>query len=100
MLKDHPKGKIKKLWLGFLVLVFLLILWVNQTIRSTQTSYSIKKVEEEIKTEERRQSEIDIERNRFLSLDSIETEAKEKLGMDHPKEQDIILISLPPEKGK
>lgn len=100
MLKAESREKIKKIWVGFFFLVFFLILWVNQTIRSTQTSYLIKKVEEEIKIEERKQEDLEMERNRILSLEAIENTAKEKLGMDHPKEKDIIIMPIPRKGGR
>ena len=74
--------------------IVFLLLWVSQTIRSTQVSYQIKKIEEEIKAEERKQSELEIERNRALSLDSIESSARKDLGMENAQEKDIIFIPV------
>ena len=87
-------SKIKRFWLGFVILVPFLLLWVGQTVRSTQVSYQIQKLQDEIKKESHRQIELEMQRDQFVSLESIENAAKKKLGLIVPAKENIVLITL------
>jgi hypothetical protein len=89
------RTRIKRLWLGFLLLVPFLLLWVHQSVRSTQVSYQILKIEEEIRAERNRQIELEIARDRIVSLEAIENAARTKLGLVVPRKENIVLITLP-----
>lgn len=67
--------------------------WVNQTIRSTKLSYEIQKLEEDLKKEERKFTQLKMIRDQFFSLESIEKKAKE-LGFELSKEDNITFISI------
>lgn len=71
-----------------------LLLWVNQTVRSTQLSYRIQSLEDEIKKEDARRVHLKRQRDAQLSLENVEEVAKSKLGMAVPKDEDIIVIAL------
>ena len=86
------KNRIKRFWLGLFGLFLLLLVWVNQTVRSTQISYQIQKLEEQIKDEEDHKSELEANKNQYLSLNSIEEIARQKLGLVNPQDKDIVVI--------
>ena len=69
-------------------------MWVGFSIQSTQLSYSINKIEDEIKKEERRLVELEMIKNKLVSLDSLEMLAKEKLGFIFTKEENIIYLPV------
>ncbi|MBI2915841.1 MAG: hypothetical protein HYY07_03180 [Elusimicrobia bacterium] len=82
----------KKLWTGVLILTLFLLGWVSQKIRSIQTSYDIQNLENELKKEQRRYSDLEMERNAILSLDSLEKAAKETMGLVPIKEENIVPV--------
>ncbi|MBI2119674.1 MAG: hypothetical protein HYT97_08615 [Elusimicrobia bacterium] len=82
----------KRLWLGFFIGTCLLLLWVGFSIQSTQLSYSINKIENEIKKEERELVEQEMIKNKLTSLDMLEIVAKEKLGFIFTKEENVIYL--------
>lgn len=84
----------KRLWLGFLIGTCLLLLWVGLSIQSTQLSYAINKIEGEIKKEERQLVELEMTKNKLISLDVVEKIAKEKLGFIFTKEENIIYLPV------
>ena len=86
--------KIKRLWLGLVILIPFLLLWVGQTVRSTQVSYQIQKVGDEINIELRGQTDLEMQRDQFVSLESIEGAAKKKLGLIVPSKENIVLMAL------
>lgn len=85
---------IKRFWLGFIALTVMLLLWVSQTVRSTQLSYQIQSVEQEFKKEQRKRVELELQRDRVLSLESIETIARKKYGLVNPEKENVILLAL------
>ncbi len=80
--------------MGILVFVSFLLFWVHQSVRSTQISYRIQKLDSEIKRERSRETEFLMKIDQWVSLESVESIAKEKLGLIVPREKDIILISV------
>lgn len=84
----------KRLWLGFLIGTCLLLLWVGLSIQSTQLSYAINKIEDEIKKEDRQLVELEMTKNKLISLDVVEKIAKEKLGFIFTKEENIIYLPV------
>ncbi|OGR79257.1 MAG: hypothetical protein A3I11_08220 [Elusimicrobia bacterium RIFCSPLOWO2_02_FULL_39_32] len=80
--------------MGFFIGTCLLLMWVGFSIQSTQLSYSINKIEDEIKKEERRLVELEMIKNKLVSLDSLEMLAKEKLGFIFTKEENIIYLPV------
>jgi hypothetical protein len=95
MKKRGTAAKMKRLWLGFLLLIPFLLLCVHQGVRSTQVSYQILKIEDEIKKERDRQIELEMVRDRLVSLEEIENVARIKLGLVAPRKENIVLITLP-----
>ncbi len=87
-------SSMKRLWAGLAVLVVILLFWVRVTVESTQTSYAIRQVEEAIKKEQRRQSDLEIQKDQYISLDSIDKNAKTKLGLIAPDQDSVIIIPL------
>lgn len=83
-----------RLWLGVSALVFFLLLWVSQSVRSTQLSYQIQKVEEEIKKELKRQAELKWHADRILSLETLEAAARKKFNLAPPKEENVVIMTL------
>jgi len=67
--------------------------WVNQTIRSTKLSYKIQKLEEDLKKEERKFTQLKMSRDQILSLESIEKKAKE-FGFEVSKGENITFITV------
>ena len=88
-------AKVKRLWLAFGLLIPFLLMWVGQTVRSTQLSYQIQTLEDEFKKERARQIELQMLRDRLISLDSIEKTARNKLGLIVPSKENIVLVTLP-----
>ena len=89
------KRRIRNFWLGSFALTAILLLWVSQSVRSTQVSYQIQKVEEDIKKEQKKYLELEIAKDRYLSLDSLENTASKKLGLVVPGEENIIIVKIP-----
>ena len=88
------KQKIKRLWTALIGTVLFLLFWVSQTVRSTQLSYQIRQIESEIKKEQIKEVELMMKKDEVLSLEKIESAAKEKLGLIVPGEENIVVISL------
>lgn len=58
-------------------------------------AYQIQEIENEIKKEENKRIELEIQRDQYLSLDFVESVAKKKLGLIVPKEENIVVMALP-----
>lgn len=88
------KEKVKRVWLSIVFLVTGLLLWVSQTVRSTQLSYRIQAVELDLDQEKKRQIELNLERDELISLSRVEEIAKTKLGLIVPKDEDIVILTV------
>lgn len=73
-------------------LFLVLLVWVSQTVRSTKISYQIQKLEDEIRKEERIKAELEVRKNKRLSLNAVEEYAGKNLGLINPQEKDVIII--------
>lgn len=85
---------IQRFWLGLALLTGMLLLWVSQTVRCTQLSYQIQSVEQEYKKEQRKRAELELQRDRCLSLETIETIARQRYGLVNPQKESVILLAL------
>lgn len=94
-MRDDRKEKVKQVWLGIFFLILFLLLWVHQTVQTTQISYKIQKLEEELQKEETKQIEFKMQADQYQTLEFVESVAKKKLGLIQPKENNIIVITLP-----
>ena len=88
---QHPSRKLQ--W-GVFLLIPLSLLWISHTVRSTQISYRIQKLEEELEKEKNKRVELEIARDRLLSLETVEAAAKRKLGLVVPQEENIVAWTL------
>ena len=88
------KARLRRFWFGVLGLILFLLLWVNQSVRSTQLSYRMQKVEQEIRQEQKRRTELELERDSLLSLENLEEVSKKKLGLVEPKDENIVIMSV------
>ena len=89
-----PKKNIRQYWFGIFCIILFLLFWVSQSVRSTQISYEIQTLEDKIKEEKNKQVELKIERDRYLSLDYVETIARKKCGLIPPLKENIVLMNL------
>lgn len=87
--------KFRSFWSALSVMVFFLLLWVSQSVRSTQMSYQILKMEKQIAKEQSKRTELEISRDRMISLDAVEKTALDQLGLVVPKKDNIIVMTLP-----
>ena len=85
---------LKRFWFGLAALVVVLLFWVRVTVESTQASYAIRQVEDAIRTEQRRQSDLELLKDQYISLESIDKSAKTKLGLIAPEQDSVIIIPL------
>ena len=92
--KTLPVRNIQRFWLGVALAVPLVLFWVRQTVRSTQMLYDIQKVEQEIKKEGNRRADLEMKKDRILSLEALEERAKMKLGLIVPGKENIVLMAL------
>jgi len=88
------KARLRRFWFGVLGVVLFLLLWVNQSVRSTQLSYRMQKVKDQIHQEQTRRTELQMERDGLLSLESLEEISKKKLGLIEPKDDNIVIMTL------
>lgn len=79
--------------MGLVGLFLILLIWVSQTVRSTQISYQIQKIEEEIGKEEAKKADLEARKNQYLTLNSVDEYARKKIGLISPQEKDIVVIS-------
>lgn len=77
--------------------ILLLLLWVNQSIRSTELSYKIRSLEAEIQLEEKKRTVLEMKKNQLLSLSFIE-EVSRKSGLVSPDPENIVIIKLDGER--
>ena len=94
--KTAPVKKIRRFWLGLVLAVPLVLFWVRQTVLSTQMLYEIQKIEQEIKKERNRRADLEMKKDRILSLEALEERAKMKLGLVVPGKENIVLMVLGP----
>lgn len=87
--------RMKRFFSGIFCFVLFLLLWVSQSVRSTQLSYEIQKLEEQIKEEQNMQVELKLKRDRYFSLEYVETLAKKKYGLILPPQENIVILPLP-----
>ncbi len=92
-MKPASKHKLKRAWLGIFAVTVFLLLCVNQSVRVTRYAYEIRKVEQDIREEKRKKSELELARDRHLSLGSVEDFARKKLGLVDSKEDNIIVLN-------
>ncbi len=85
---------LKRFWFGLAALVVVLLFWVRVTVESTQASYAIRQMEDAIRTEQRRQSDLELQKDQYISLESIDKNAKTKLGLIAPEQDSVIIIPL------
>lgn len=85
---------LKKFWIGLVTMVVMLLFWVRMTVQSTQLSYQIRDVEDKIRKEQRKLSDLEIQKDQYISLSSIEEAAKKKLGLISPSNENVILIPV------
>lgn len=90
----QTKNRIKQFWTGLFISVLFLLLWVHRTVQSTQLSYQIQNLEGEMRKEQNKQIELKMERDRYLSLEFIESVAIKNLGLVVPKEENIVVFTL------
>lgn len=83
---------LKKFWFGLIAVVVMLLFWVRMTVQSTQLSYRIRDLEGSIQKEQRRRSDLEIQKDQYISLHSIEDVAKKKLGLVTPSNESVILM--------
>ncbi len=85
---------LKRFGVGLATLVMVLLFWVRVTVQSTQMSYAIREVEDSIRNEQRRRSDLELQKDQYVSLDSIEKNAISKLGLIAPESDNIIIIPV------
>lgn len=94
MSRTRREFPIRKVWLSAGGVFLFLMVWVGQSVHSTKLSYQIQKVEEEIRKEQRTQTELELQRDRALSLESLEVAAQRKLGLVIPAEKNVVIVAL------
>jgi cell division protein FtsL len=85
------KKRIRTFIAAVLALILLLLLWVRQTVRSMQIAYHIRAMETEIKKEQRKQTDLERQKNTYLTLSNLENAAKTS-GLIVPREEEVITI--------
>ena len=85
----------KGVWLAsFSLTVLFFLLLVSQAVRSTQYLYKIQALEETIKKREEELRVLEFERDRILSLESIENTARKYFELQAPLEENIIVLPV------
>ncbi|OGR95277.1 MAG: hypothetical protein A2902_05955 [Elusimicrobia bacterium RIFCSPLOWO2_01_FULL_64_13] len=79
-------------WTGLFAMVSCLLVLVSLTVRSTQISYRIDAVKEEIRKEDLRNMELREARDRMISLEAIERSARKSLGLIDPAKDNIVIL--------
>lgn len=76
-----------------LAVLLVLLLWVKQSLKSTELSYQIQTVQKEIEKEQNKKNELQEKLNKNLSLDTVEFNAKQ-MGWIVPKSSAVVVVPL------
>lgn len=90
------KKKIRVFGIAVVLLILTLLFWVRLTVHSMQMAYRIRSIETEIIKEQRKQMDLERQKNAHFSLAKVEHYAKNSLGLVVPP-QDAIIIKYEPQ---
>ena len=76
-----------------LAVLLVLLLWVKQSLKSTELSYQIQTMQKEIEKEQNKKNELQEKLNKNLSLDTVEFNAKQ-MGWIVPKSSAVVVVPL------
>lgn len=72
----------------------LLMLYVWQHIQSVRLGYEVQALQSQISEQANENNIIQVRINQLASLDRLENLAKTRLGLELPKKEDIVMVSL------